>query len=87
MKVIFIKKPTSYEDVKEGLNCLIVLTPESFVFFKNGLSHRENGVAVKSLATNNGIYCFEGNFVGFKNEFSNKEWKNFVRNEKMKVFK
>lgn len=87
MKVVCIKRQRSYAGYTKGLNSLIVLTSESIVFFKNGFSHRENGVAVKSLTSNNGIYCFDGDFVGFKKEFSNKEWKNFVRLEKMKLFK
>lgn len=91
MKVILVK---NYSRVKNNFTGIIIKkSDQSFVFYKRGKWHNENGPAFISFSNRYGCFWFNdnpyGNYFNNFNEIKSwkKKFKELNRQQKLKVFK
>ena len=96
MKVIPILR---YKQVTKLTNAIIIycysldkpISITSIHFYKNGIYHREDGMAFINLYVNEKDWYYKGEHYGNNNDFTNKTWKKKVkqlkREEELKIFK
>ena len=87
MKVISVKY---YWDLECSYFTGIFYSIDCFVFYKNGLVHKEDGPA-KIYKSSNKYWYYKGDKYGTNSKFTNKIWKYKInklkREEKLKLFK
>ena len=79
----------SYYNYKINIIVISSIYDSVFSFYKNGQLHREDGPAIRHTNKNKAFY-FNDEYFGVNN-FTNKQWKKFVKalkhKEKMEIFK